>query len=216
MHCQRIRAGLGRDRRVGRLLPQIGSTTQKLGGERARCHAFVVRSGFQRYHVRVDEKAGICITAPIWGGVAVIHLFSSITLWRLPKSYLSRSYYCDYSNGYLVFDNQNSETEIWRLASDFATEDKVAADSPPNDKQIAMSARAAAMYHQYAPLGQFRPWAFAAASPDPLPKPISTQVPHAHMHKLRDTFLYDVRTGSLEQKFNLRLRQTYESACDVD
>ena len=34
--------------------------------------------------IRVDEKAGICITSYVTGGLAVTHLFSDTVLWCLP------------------------------------------------------------------------------------------------------------------------------------
>jgi len=173
---------------------------------------------FNVFDVMVDERAGICITAPVWGGFTVIHLFSSTVLWCLPRSYVGSSSYCrHYDNGYLVFDNHDSEMEVWRLTSDFAAEDEIPANSPPNDKQMAMSARATAVYHQYAPLGQFRPWALLR-----LP---NSQPPNLFRFRLAyptlicavygHTFLYDVRTGSLEQQFNLLL-YPFAIVCDVD
>ncbi|KAF8270352.1 hypothetical protein EI94DRAFT_1723016, partial [Lactarius quietus] len=79
-----------------------------------------------------------------------------------------------------------------------------------------MSARAAAAYHQYAPLGQFRPWALLRL-PDTLsPNPFRLAYPTLICASYEYTFLYDVRTGSLEQKFNLRLRRPFENALDVD
>ena len=42
------------------------------------------------HHIKVDEKAGICITTYITGGIAVTHLFSDTVLWCLPPV-------CDFS-----------------------------------------------------------------------------------------------------------------------
>ncbi|KAF8268352.1 hypothetical protein EI94DRAFT_1728026 [Lactarius quietus] len=164
---------------------------------------------FNACHIKVDEKAGICITAPVWGGFTVMHLFSSIVLWCLPRSYI-RCYYCDYDNGYLVFNSHNKEMEVWRLTSDFTTEGEAAVNSPPSDKQMATSARAAAVYHQYAPLGQFRPWAllrlpeFAEVYQFVYPTLICTN--------FERTYLHDVRTGSLVQVINTELL----TICNVD
>ncbi|KAF8261627.1 hypothetical protein EI94DRAFT_1833216 [Lactarius quietus] len=154
---------------------------------------------FNVFDVMVDERAGICITAPVWGGFTVIHLFSSTVLWCLPRSYVGSSSYCrHYDNGYLVFDNHDSEMEVWRLTN----------GNVP---------RATAVYHQYAPLGQFRPWALLR-----LP---NSQPPNLFRFRLayptlicaiyEHTFLYDVRTGSLEQQFNLLL-YPFAIVCDVD
>ena len=36
------------------------------------------------HYIKVDEKAGICITTYVFGGIAVTHLFSDTVLWCLP------------------------------------------------------------------------------------------------------------------------------------
>src|ERR1700761_6257793 len=78
------------------------------------------------------------------------------------QSYVRPYAHCEYDNGYLVFDNQSNSKEVWRLASDFTAEDEVAAHAPPIGQQMEASNSAATMYHQYAPRGQFRPWALLA------------------------------------------------------
>jgi F-box-like len=40
--------------------------------------------GHDVHRIKVDEKAGICITTHILGGLSVTHLFSSVLLWDLP------------------------------------------------------------------------------------------------------------------------------------
>ncbi|KAI9458950.1 hypothetical protein BJY52DRAFT_407774 [Lactarius psammicola] len=166
--------------------------------------------GFNIHRLKVDEKAGICITTHIWGGLSVIHLFSSIVLWCLPLWYVRPHAHCEYDNGYLVFDRENGTKEVWRLASDFSAEGEVATHAPPDDTQMRASARAASVYRQYAPRGQFRPWALLAFS-EPTrayrlayPTLISVSYEHA--------FLHDVRTGSLVQTIDIRLR----TLCYVD
>ena len=44
----------------------------------------VTPPGCDVHRIQVDEKAGICITTRILGGIAVTHLFSGILLWSLP------------------------------------------------------------------------------------------------------------------------------------
>jgi len=39
--------------------------------------------GYNVHRIKVDEKAGICITTHNWGGLSVFHLFSSVVLWCL-------------------------------------------------------------------------------------------------------------------------------------
>ena len=77
-----------------------------------------------------------------------------------------------------------------------------------------MSARAAAVYHQYAPLGQFRPWAllwppeYVYGCRLTYPTFICTCYEHS--------YLYDVLTGSHVRKIELRLLDPLRSVCDVD
>jgi len=113
--------------------------------------------------------------------------------------------HCEYDNGYLVFDHDDGGAkEVWRLASDFAAEGEVAACAPPDRGQINVSARAAMVYHQYAPRGQFRPWALLRVreSTDTYRLAYPTLICAGYKH----AFLHDVRTGSLVQTINIRFR----------
>jgi hypothetical protein len=94
--------------------------------------------------------------------------------------------------------------EVWRLASDFSTEDEGAADAPPNVMQNAAFAEAAEVYHQYAPRGQFRPWALLQF-PDFIG---ACRLVYCTIicATFEQTFLYNVRTGSLMQMINIHLR----------
>ncbi|KAH9038547.1 hypothetical protein EDB85DRAFT_2189366 [Lactarius pseudohatsudake] len=160
--------------------------------------------GFNVHRIKVDEKAGICITTHSGGGLSVIHLFSSTVLWCLPLAYVRPYAHCEYDNGYLVFDRKDGAKEVWRLASDLSTEGEVAADAPPDSRQMDASARAVMVYRQYAPRGQFRPWALLTfpeatrAYRLAYPTLICASDDHA--------FLHDVRTGSLVQTIGIDIR----------
>ncbi|KAI9444180.1 hypothetical protein H4582DRAFT_2071751 [Lactarius indigo] len=170
--------------------------------------------GSNVHRIKVDEKAGICITTHMFGGISVIHLFSSTVLWCLPQSYVRPLAHCEYDNGYLVFDRTSKEKEVWRLASDLSTEGEVAARAPPDGRQMDVSARAAMVYHQYAPRGQFWPWAllaFPEATPTyrlAYPTLICASYDHA--------FLHDVRTGFLVQTIDIGSGLQILSYVDVD
>ncbi|KAH8984939.1 hypothetical protein EDB92DRAFT_1950395 [Lactarius akahatsu] len=162
--------------------------------------------GLNVYRLKVDEKRGICIMTCIWGGLNVVHLFSGTLLWCLSMSHVPSRARCEYDNGYLVFDqNQEEDTsrEVWRLTSEFTAEGEVAADAPPDGRQMDVSARAE-LYHQYAPLGQFQPWALLRfpeiAWKYRLVYPTLLCASDEH------AFLHDVRTGSLLQTIDLRYR----------
>ncbi|KAH9032739.1 hypothetical protein EDB84DRAFT_1561882 [Lactarius hengduanensis] len=175
--------------------------------------------GLNVYRFRVDEKRGICVMTRIWGGLNVVHLFSGTLFWVLKRSLaVARPpprARCEYDNGYLIFDqNQEEDTsrEVWRLTSEFTAEGEVAADAPPGGRQMDVSARAEELYHQYAPLGQFRPWAllrfpeFAWKYRLAYPTLLCASNEHA--------FLHDVRTGSLLQTIDLQYHDIY--GCDVN
>ena len=129
---------------------------------------------------------------------------------------------CEYENGYLIFDDNDMELQIWRRASDLGAKGEVAADSPPSDKQVAMSAHAAAVYHHYAPRGHFRAWALLRLPESCIryrlayPTLICASADHA--------FLYDVRRGSLMQTINIHLEylrcvdvnERYAFVCEPD
>ncbi|KAN0129697.1 hypothetical protein V8E53_012517 [Lactarius tabidus] len=198
---------MGRIDKLEGLLLQIFSTSRKLGGKGARCCTVADAHVFQP---RTHPDPGICITTGLWGRITTTHLFSTTSLWSLPKDSLRSDAPCEYDNGYLVFDNTDRNIEVWRLSSDFAAEDEVAADSPPDDKQMAVSAHTAEVYKFHAPRGHFRPWALLRlpefADVYRLVYPTLTCANSEH------AFLYDVRTGSLVQTININLR----TICDID
>ncbi|KAH9059604.1 hypothetical protein EDB87DRAFT_769868 [Lactarius vividus] len=159
--------------------------------------------GLNVHRIKIDEKAGICIMTCVWGGLNVLHLFSGIVLWCLPQLHVRSNAHCEYDNGYLVFDHIDGTMEVWRLANDFSIEGEVAADAPPDGEQMDVSARVAALYHQYAPRGQFRPWAllrFHEAT-----RAYRLAYPTLICASDERAFLHDVRTGSLVQTIDIHL-----------
>ena len=126
------------------------------------------------------------------------------------QSYVRSEAHCEYDNGYLVFDRISGKKEVWRLASDFSVEGEVAMRFPPDGEQMDVSARAAVMHRQYAPRGQFRPWALLAF-PD-LTRAYRLAYPTLICGNNKQAFLHDVRTGSLVQTIDIRLR----ALCYID
>ncbi|KAF8271013.1 hypothetical protein EI94DRAFT_1569560 [Lactarius quietus] len=162
---------------------------------------------FNVHRIKVDKKAGICITTCLQGGLTVTHLFSGTVLWHLPMRYVSNNSDCEYDNGYLVFDrkNESSRIEVWRLASDFVTEGEVAADAPSDEQMAIVSARVAELYHHYAPRGQFRPWSLLRFDESTFIY-YRLAYPTLLCGNEENIFLFDVRTGSLVQTLNIHIR----------
>ncbi|KAI9444182.1 hypothetical protein H4582DRAFT_1069114 [Lactarius indigo] len=166
--------------------------------------------GLNIYHLKVDEKRGICIMTCIWGGLNLVHLFSGILLWCLPMSHVPSRARCEYDNGYLVFDDHHEDQpkEVWRLSSEF-TEGEVAVDAPPGAAQMDVSNRAEELYNQYAPLGQFRPWALLRFPEFAHKYRLVYPTLICASHEL--ACLHDVRTGSLVQTINTHLEGLYDA-----
>jgi hypothetical protein len=124
------------------------------------------------------------------------------------QSHVTNNSHCEYDNGYLVFDRgvRSTQKEVWRLVSDFVDEgdSEVAADAPPDDEQMTVSADVASLYHHYAPRGQFRPWALLRL--DEFVSKYRLAYPTLVCASMDHTFLYDVRTGSLVQTINICLQ----------
>jgi hypothetical protein len=66
---------------VGRRSLQLRNNWEGNGRVVAR---LVTPPGGDVHRIKVDEKAGLCITTRMLGGLSVIHLFSSALLWSLP------------------------------------------------------------------------------------------------------------------------------------
>ncbi|KAH9985659.1 hypothetical protein BJV74DRAFT_554300 [Russula compacta] len=161
------------------------------------------------HRIKVDEKARICITTRMSGGLYVTHLFSNALLWSLPPYYIRPYAHCEYENGYLVFDRIDGKMEVWCLASDFAV-GEVATHSPPDERQRFVSAFSATKYHLYAPRGHFRPWAMLS-----FPAPTNAYrfaYPTLLCASETHAFLHDVRSGRLVQTIEMDL----EDVCYVD
>lgn len=90
------------------------------------------------------------------------------------------------------------------MASDFDDENDHAAHAPPTDLQKAASARAAEVYHQYAPRGQFQPWALLAFPG--LTRAYRFAYPTLICAHNKQAFLTDVRTGSLVQTIDIHVQ----------
>jgi hypothetical protein len=154
-----------------------------------------------RYHSESSIFRHLVVVSSTGVGILLISRLRSNDHFQ---SYVYPRSRLEYDNGYLVFVNNNG-IEVWRLTCNFSAEDEVAVDAPPNDVQMTVSAHAAEVYHQYAPRGQFRPWA------------LLTFPHHLHAYRLvyptlicanlEQIILHDVRTGSLVQTISTNLRK---------
>ena len=110
------------------------------------------------------------------------------------------SAHCEYENGYLVYDCRDGQKEVWRLASDCAV-GEVATHAPPDEQQIRTGEFFSAIYHEYAPRGQFRPWAKLAFPA--FTRAYRLAYPTLVCASSERAFLHDVRTGALVQTIDI-------------
>ncbi|KAI0263134.1 hypothetical protein BC834DRAFT_336441 [Gloeopeniophorella convolvens] len=160
----------------------------------------LVPPGRDVHRIKVDERAELCITTHMYGGITVNHLFSGKLLWSLPLNYLRPQAHCEYENGYLVLDNFDGDKEVWRLATD-VPHGEVCEKAPPSEAQHGMSEVVAERHQSHAPRGHFRPWALLS-----LPVPTLAYrlaFPTLLISGEGRAFVYDVCTGALLQTINI-------------
>ncbi|KAF8270351.1 hypothetical protein EI94DRAFT_788496 [Lactarius quietus] len=119
MHCQRIRAGRGRDLQVGRTSATDCFNYAKTGRGKGR------RKGRNMHHG--PSLGGFTVftsfLAPSCGAFPSRDYFNhllpeiSLGIQTITCSRMSAAHITAIRHGYLVFDNHNSETEVWRLAT---------------------------------------------------------------------------------------------------
>ncbi|KAF8799147.1 hypothetical protein BYT27DRAFT_7176632 [Phlegmacium glaucopus] len=109
------------------------------------------------HRIKVDELAGYIITTFRQGGILVTDLNQDRILWALPSRYTRQYAHLEYGQGYMIFDRENWDIEVWRRLSDIS-EDVVVGPSAPDAIQREMYDK---MHESHAPAmdGHFKPWA---------------------------------------------------------
>ncbi|KAI0821360.1 hypothetical protein BC629DRAFT_1460351 [Irpex lacteus] len=103
------------------------------------------------HRIKVDEDVGIVITTHKDGGINVRDLYTDEVLWALPRTYVQRYAHCEYENGFLIWNRDDSK-EVWRLASQYES-----SPAPRDELQELISFT----INRYMPTskGHFKPWA---------------------------------------------------------
>ncbi|KDR69967.1 hypothetical protein GALMADRAFT_255298 [Galerina marginata CBS 339.88] len=74
---------------------------------------------YRRVHrVKVDEKAGITMATTQLGGLVVRDLETDAVLWELPVWYVRAYAHLEYGEGYMIFDRDDGNKEVWRRTAE--------------------------------------------------------------------------------------------------
>ncbi|KAF8797521.1 hypothetical protein BYT27DRAFT_7344147 [Phlegmacium glaucopus] len=147
------------------------------------------------HRIKVDELAGYIMTTSHQGGILVTDLNEDRALWALPPWYVRPYAHLEYGEGYMIFDRNNGDKEVWRRLSDIS-EHVVVESSAPDAIQREMYNE---MYKSRPPVmhGHFQPWAVLHMS-----EPTSAYrcvYPTLIVAGYARVFLWDVPSGKLIQ-----------------
>ncbi|PPQ91158.1 hypothetical protein CVT25_003036 [Psilocybe cyanescens] len=182
---------------------------------------------YRRVHrIKADENAGITIATTQLGGLVVRDIGSDAVLWELPMWYVRQYAHLEYGQGYMVFDRDDGNKEVWRRTAEIdsgtAASEAVEAISAPDDRQKHVVNY---INHLTSNSPSFPPGASASSSSSPSssasahhnPNFKARFTPHAILHmpeitrayryvfptllvaSLERAYLWDVRTGALKQ-----------------
>ncbi|KAF8956222.1 hypothetical protein BDZ97DRAFT_1852767 [Flammula alnicola] len=88
------------------------------------------------HRIKVDEKAGIIMTTTGVGGLMVRDLETDEVLWELPRWYVRGFAHLEYGEGYMIFDRDDGNKEVWRRTADITDPAPPAlVTSFPDDRQ---------------------------------------------------------------------------------
>ncbi|KZT25603.1 hypothetical protein NEOLEDRAFT_1178380 [Neolentinus lepideus HHB14362 ss-1] len=158
----------------------------------------VPTAGSWVHRIKVDEGQGLVITTYAVGGLVVSDTSNRGVIWSLEPSYVRPYAHCEYSNGFLVFDQLGGFKEVWCLASrcppGTQPEDSRAL---PDERQELASLDAANRHGTEL----FRPWAL-------LQMPTVTHAfrfvwPTLLVSSQKDAFLFDIPTATLIQTIDI-------------
>lgn len=161
----------------------------------------VAAAGSWVHRIKIDENEGFAITTYAVGGLAVTDLREGGgVLWSLEQNYVRPYAHCEYSNGFLVFDQLGGFKEVWCLESR-QPPDTYPERSPPDDRQHLAALRASYFHPNDSDRGRFRPWAL-------LHMPTITHAfrfvyPTLLVASQNEAYLFDIPTGTLVQTIDI-------------
>ncbi|KJA15540.1 hypothetical protein HYPSUDRAFT_194203 [Hypholoma sublateritium FD-334 SS-4] len=151
------------------------------------------RTPYLRAHrIKVDEKVGLVMTTSGVGGLVVRDLESDEVLWELPMWYVRSYAHLEYGEGFVIFDRDDGNKEVWRRTED-NVEPSTLVTSFPDARQIKMGERTSTLCAR----AQFTPYAL-------FQMPGHTRAyrfvyPTLLVANLESAFLWDIRTGEMVQ-----------------
>ncbi|KAH9487465.1 hypothetical protein JR316_0001541 [Psilocybe cubensis] len=168
---------------------------------------------YKRVHrIKVDENAGITIATTQLGGLLVRDLESDVVLWELPVWYVRQYAHLEYGQGYMIFDRDDGNKEVWRRIADSSANEQL--EDPEFEPKSAPDERQKHVVNYIAHLTPNFPPANSSSSASNFKARFA---PHAVLHmpeitrayryvyptllvaSLERAYLWDVRTGKLQQ-----------------
>ncbi|KAJ7455901.1 hypothetical protein B0H11DRAFT_2066218 [Mycena galericulata] len=167
-------------------------------GKASSCVTAHRRGGNEVHRIKVDEQRGFIIVTTSSGGLLVVDLYEDKVLWALPENYVHAYAHCEYSAGYLIFDRESGEKEVWRVADDAEMTPASPTFAFPDEAQDSIPSWAADLHDfPLATRGHFKPWmvlkppAFTGASRCIYPTLIAATA--------TSVLVWDLPTGELVQ-----------------
>ncbi|TFK47359.1 hypothetical protein OE88DRAFT_795133 [Heliocybe sulcata] len=153
-------------------------------------------AGSRVHRIKVDQAAGFVITTYAVGGLAVSDITNGGIIWSLESNYVRPYAHCEYSNGFLIFDQLGGLKEVWCLSSRYPPGTHPECSRP--DERQELASLHAANSHGTA---LFRPWAL-------LKMPTATHAfrfvyPTLLVASRENAFLFDIPTGKLVQTIKI-------------
>ncbi|KAJ7110343.1 hypothetical protein C8R43DRAFT_164647 [Mycena crocata] len=166
-------------------------------GEASSCVTAHRSAGSSVHRIKVDEQRGFIIVTTSSGGLSAVDLYEDEVLWSLPVSYVHAFAHCEYGAGYLIFDREGGQKEVWRVLDD--TE---APDSPtfasPDETQHDISSSAAELHgFPLTSRGHFKPW--MVLNPPAPTRAFRFVFPTLLAATTLSLFIWDITTGELIQ-----------------
>ncbi|KAF8148668.1 hypothetical protein B0H34DRAFT_736501 [Crassisporium funariophilum] len=156
------------------------------------------------HRIKVDELGGYIMTTSKGGGLLVTDLNDDEVLWSLPLWYVRPYAHLEYGQGYMIFDREDGQKEVWRRVSDVqegVSGHRVEISSTPDLKQKRVYDEVRSLYMNLldpeSTLGQFQPWALLR-----MPEPTRAYrfvYPTLLVSSFQHVYLWDIPSGKLIQ-----------------
>ncbi|KIM47186.1 hypothetical protein M413DRAFT_440688 [Hebeloma cylindrosporum] len=178
------------------LLPSPRSPDPPLANVNQNTHRYRV------HRIKVDEKAGIILTTSQVGGLLVRDLESDEVLWELPAWHVRAYAHLEYGQGYVIFDRQDGNKEIWRRTVDITNAPQEIEVDPcclPDGRMHSVAGYMSTLTSTHSLTTAHRNAQFSPHALLRMPEPTRAYrhvFPTLAVASFERAFMFDVRTGA--------------------